>query len=127
MRAIDFFCGAGGLTRGLLDAGLEVLAGFDADVRCKETYERNNSGVRFFEQDMRRLTAEEILKLAGSRRTSDLLMAGCAPCQPFSKHKTGKNGALPQTGSGHDRQATLLGAFARLVEAIKPGQVLVEN
>lgn len=126
MRAIDFFCGAGGLTRGLLDAGLEVLAGFDADAQCKETYERNNGGVRFVEQDIRGLAAERVLRLLGSRRTADVLMAGCAPCQPFSKHKNGNSG-FPRKGRGYSREATLLGAFARLVEAIRPGQVLVEN
>ena len=42
MKAIDFFCGAGGLTRGLLDAGFDVVAGFDIDEQCKESYEVNN-------------------------------------------------------------------------------------
>ena len=42
IKAIDFFCGAGGLTRGLLDVGINVVAGIDLDKRCKETYEKNN-------------------------------------------------------------------------------------
>src|SRR5688572_2880443 len=41
--AIDFFCGAGGTTRGLIDAGGYVIAGIDKDAACKETYVRNNS------------------------------------------------------------------------------------
>ena len=55
MKAYDFFCGAGGLTRGLLDAGIEVIAGFDCDERCQPTYEHNNRGVRFVRADMRKL------------------------------------------------------------------------
>ena len=43
IKAIDFFCGAGGLTRGLLDAGINVVAGVDDDERLRETYERNNA------------------------------------------------------------------------------------
>ena len=39
---IDLFCGVGGLTHGLLDAGLNVIAGFDIDPTCKYTYEHNN-------------------------------------------------------------------------------------
>ena len=31
MRAIDLFCGAGGLTRGLHRAGWDVVAGIDVD------------------------------------------------------------------------------------------------
>ena len=40
IKALDFFCGAGGLTRGLLDAGITVVAGIDSDHRMRKTYER---------------------------------------------------------------------------------------
>lgn len=36
---IDLFCGIGGLTRGLIDSGLNVIAGFDIDPTCQYTYE----------------------------------------------------------------------------------------
>src|SRR5580704_15561690 len=40
--AVDFFCGAGGTTRGLIDAGGYVVAGIDKDARCERTYVENN-------------------------------------------------------------------------------------
>ena len=40
--AIDLFCGAGGLTRGLLDAGIDVVAGIDVDTYAEIAYKRNN-------------------------------------------------------------------------------------
>ena len=40
--AVDLFCGAGGLTRGLLDAGIKVRAGIDIDPFCEYPYEYNN-------------------------------------------------------------------------------------
>src|SRR5258708_27142333 len=40
--AVDFFCGAGGTTRGLIDAGGYVIAGIDKDDRCERTYTENN-------------------------------------------------------------------------------------
>ena len=40
--AVDFFCGAGGTTRGLIDAGGYVIAGIDKDDRCRSTYVSNN-------------------------------------------------------------------------------------
>ena len=43
MKAIDFFCGGGGMTYGLRVAGIEVIAGVDIDHDAKETYEFNNS------------------------------------------------------------------------------------
>ena len=53
MKAFDFFCGAGGLTRGLLDARIRVIAGFDCDDRYRSTYEHNNRGARFVHADIR--------------------------------------------------------------------------
>lgn len=38
MRAIDFFCGGGGMTYGLRLAGITVLAGVDFDSDAKATY-----------------------------------------------------------------------------------------
>lgn len=119
MRAIDFFCGAGGLTRGLLNAGVRVIAGVDADERCKNSYERNNRPAAFIHDDICEIDSASIWNLLGTRRTSDLLIAACAPCQPFSKHR--------KAASTPHRDATLLGAFARVVEQIQPGQILVEN
>ena len=45
IKAIDFFCGVGGLTRGLLNVGISVLAGVDNDRRLRETYIHNNRRV----------------------------------------------------------------------------------
>jgi DNA (cytosine-5)-methyltransferase 1 len=127
MRAIDFYCGAGGLSRGLLDAGIEVVAGFDADGRCKETYEKNNRPAQFHERDICDVSAAAVWKVLGSRRTGDLLIAGCAPCQPFSKHRKSAVDESGTVSQARDPDATLLGEFARLVEVMQPGQVLIEN
>ncbi len=66
MKAVDFFCGAGGLTRGLLDAGIDVIAGIDLHGPCKETYEHEGNNRRpngepatFVEADIKALTADD--------------------------------------------------------------------
>ena len=118
MKAYDFFCGAGGLTRGLLDAGIEVIAGFDYDERCRSTYEHNNPGVRFVQADIGEVGPKELDLKYRLERYDDVLFAGCAPCQPFSSQRK---------RNGQRRDATLLGEFGRLVEAILPKYVLIEN
>ena len=45
IKAVDFFCGAGGMSYGLKNAGIDVLAGIDVDPDCKETYVSNVKGV----------------------------------------------------------------------------------
>lgn len=115
---IDFFCGAGGLTRGLLNAGINVIAGIDVDRRCKETYERNNRPAVFYDADISQLKYSFIEKLIEGTAKKDLLFAGCAPCQSFSQQRK---------SSTRRRDATLLIAFGRLVNKFQPGQVLIEN
>src|SRR5580658_9945431 len=124
MRAIDCFCGAGGLTRGLLNAGIDVIGGVDADERCADSYERNNRPARFLHADICEVTPSAVWNILNSRQTGDLLIAACAPCQPFSKHR--RPPAVGHGTSYGDPDATLLGAFANLVESMQPGQVLVE-
>lgn len=120
MKAVDLFCGAGGLTFGLRKAGWDVAAGIDVDECVGETYRRNNPGSRFVAADIRTVTPEDVLSLAGRIQRRDLLLAGCAPCQPFSKQNRRKE-------FRGNRDATLLRDFARLVRDVGPGLVLMEN
>ena len=85
MIAIDCFCGAGGLSKGLVLAGIKVLAGIDNNILCKETYDKNNSPAIFINADMREFTPEILLEKIPELREvkpADLLLAGCAPCHP---------------------------------------------
>ncbi|UWP49758.1 DNA cytosine methyltransferase [Hoylesella buccalis ATCC 35310] len=54
-KAIDFFCGGGGMTCGLRQAGINVIAGVDFDKDAKETYEYNNPGAVFIQSDIKAL------------------------------------------------------------------------
>ncbi|BBL07668.1 hypothetical protein A5CPEGH6_23060 [Alistipes dispar] len=80
---IDLFCGVGGLSYGLKRAGLNVLAGFDIDKTCRFAYEHNNEA-KFFDTDIKRVSGEEIRTLFGDSKIK--VLAGCAPCQPFSSY-----------------------------------------
>ncbi len=118
MRAIDFFCGAGGLTRGLLNAGIEVVAGIDIDARCQESYDTNNAPSHFVQGDIRDVTRNDLAELTDIEDTENLVFVGCAPCQPFSSQRKGE---------GRRLDATLLHEFGRLVADVLPGHVLIEN
>lgn len=118
MIAIDFFCGAGGLTRGLLNAGIEVQLGIDFDEGCRETYEANNQPARFLQADVKTLEVADIRRAIGEVDPDNLLLAACAPCQPFSQ--LNRNGI-------NDDEATLLGRFGRFVRDLQPRYVFAEN
>ena len=62
VQIVDLFCGIGGLTRGLLNAGLNVIAGYDIDQTCQYTYEHNNQVV-YKIKNIREVTGQEIIEL----------------------------------------------------------------
>lgn len=120
MKAIDLCCGAGGLSLGLRRAGWDVIVGVDLDPTVGETYQSMNPDSEFLVADLRFLTAEDICGVTGGVASPELLLAGCAPCQAFSKQRR-------RRGLKNRSDATLLREFARLVIALEPAAVLMEN
>ncbi|MCZ6775077.1 MAG: DNA cytosine methyltransferase [Ignavibacteria bacterium] len=118
IKAIDFFCGAGGLTRGLLNAGIAVLAGVDNDERLRETYAYNNEPSRFIGSDINVIQIHELREELGIQPGDSILYAACTPCQPFS--------TLNKL-QGKDKRKILLLVFAQIVEKCPPDFILVEN
>jgi len=119
-KAIDFFCGGGGMTCGLRQAGIDVIAGVDFDGNAKETYEFNNPGSVFIHKDIKRLHSNFFEKKFGVQRNDNkLILVGCSPCQYYSIINTDHTKAELSKG--------LLMNFARFIEYYKPGYVLVEN
>jgi DNA (cytosine-5)-methyltransferase 1 len=116
--AVDFFCGAGGLTRGLLDSGIQVCLGIDKDERCKKTYEDNNAPSKFMTCDIAAVSCEDLAQHIGTVRSENLVFVACAPCQPFAQLNRMRNSV---------REARLLGAFERLVRHFMPAFVFLEN
>lgn len=117
IRAVDLFCGAGGLTRGLQSAGVDVRLGVDLDPACEYPFAANNRA-RFLRKSIQRLSAAEIRREWRDARYS--LLAGCAPCQPFSLYSQGKDAQA-------DGRWNLLAEFQRLVLRTKPTLVTMEN
>ncbi len=84
IKAVDLFCGVGGLTCGLLKAGIPVIAGIDIDESCEYAYAHNN-GCQFIRKNIEDVTGKEVRALL---RGADIkILVGCAPCQPFSSHQ----------------------------------------
>jgi DNA (cytosine-5)-methyltransferase 1 len=145
--AVDFFCGAGGTTRGLLDAGGYVIAGIDRDPRCRQTFVENNFNVsvdyipvRYLEYDIfprrsdypagqqRQLKAEldNLIPYYQSKAKGvPLLFAICAPCQPFTR--LSRKELSEKRKEGRVRDAGLLHEATKMVRRYRPELVLSEN
>lgn len=118
VECVDLFCGAGGLTHGLLRRGVRVKAGVDLDPDCRFAYESNNPGAEFLERDVETLAVDEISGYFSGRAYS--LLAGCAPCQPFSSYAKGRD-------TSEDAKWRLLRSFGEMVRKLQPDLVTMEN
>jgi DNA (cytosine-5)-methyltransferase 1 len=126
-RAIDLFCGAGGLSLGLHDAGFKVLVGADSNSWAVETHTGNLGGLGYV-GDLSDPT-ELLEQLAGWGIDHVELVAGGVPCQPFSRAGQAKLRELIRSGDRHpqDPRAALWKSFMEVVAQLEPEAVLVEN
>lgn len=116
--AVDLFCGVGGLTHGLTKAGVKVELGVDLDPACRYPMEENNAA-KFLEADVGDLLPSDLKVAFGDAVIT--LLAGCAPCQPFSSYAQ----AAKRTTPHGDWE--LLRSFSKLVLAVRPTLVTMEN
>jgi len=120
--AIDLFSGAGGVTTGLKQAGFRVVAAVESDEAAMTTYKKNHRTVKTYNQDIRELTANQLLTDLAIQPGELCLLAGCPPCQGFSKLRTRNGNALIS-----DVRNGLIGEFARFVEELRPKAIMMEN
>lgn len=114
-EVVDLFCGVGALSHGLKRAGFRIVAGYDTDRRCKHAFETNNAS-HFFCRDVAKLEAGEVSShFSGELPT---VLAGCAPCQPFSTYKHRYD---------EDPRWDLVESFARLAANVRPDFITMEN
>lgn len=120
LKAVDFFCSGGGMSYGMQQAGVQILAGIDFDINCKETYQTNIKDAKFIHADVFDLMETELEeKLNLNRNDDELILIGCSPCQFWSIINTDKTKS--------QKSKNLLVEFSRFVKFFRPGYVVVEN
>ncbi|MCK6478690.1 MAG: DNA cytosine methyltransferase [Planctomycetes bacterium] len=115
--AIDLFSGAGGLTLGLEKAGFRVVAAVEVSEKVSETFRANHPNVVLLTKDICNVTGKDVLEAAGVESVD--LVAGCPPCQGFSK--------LTDKYEKEDPRNRLVLEMARLVVELKPRTLMMEN
>jgi DNA (cytosine-5)-methyltransferase 1 len=121
-KAIDLFCGAGGLSEGLRQAGYDVVGAVEIDPLACKTYRLNHKGTKLWELDITKLTGRKMMAELKIKIGELDLLAACPPCQGFSTMRT-KNG----TRWNRDPRNELIFDVLRLVRSLKPMSVMLEN
>ena len=113
-RTVDLFCGGGGLSQGLQDAGFDIVASFDFWTPAIDFYNRNIKGHSAYQQDLSNIE-ESVERI---RKWDPSVIVGGPPCQDFSSAgKRDENGG----------RAELTIAYAKIVTAIRPQLFIMEN
>jgi len=118
--AIELFAGCGGLSTGLTQAGFRILSAVEINEVAARTYRANHRDVHLHVQDVCKITAASLLRENGLRVGQLDLLAGCSPCQGFSRLRKGESGR-------NDPRNKLVFEYLRLVRGLRPKTILMEN
>ena len=118
-KAIDLFCGAGGLSEGLCQAGFNIIAANDSDKHAGSTFRQQHPDTRFFSGPIESISVPDILGSLGLAKGELDCLAGGPPCQAFSvyNHQRGL----------HDYRSSLFREYLRIVEGLMPKWLVMEN
>ena len=117
LTCIELFAGAGGLSLGLRQAGLNVIYACDIDRFAVDTYNRNIAAHAEV-MDVREMDGRSLLQNLGVGGID--VLSGGPPCQGFSKQKRGAHLAL-------DERNGLVREYVRLIGEIQPKAFVFEN
>lgn len=119
LRCLDLFCGAGGLSKGFIDAGFEIIAGIDNNEEALATFGKNHIGSKAIKHDLSENLLEsdekEIVELL--REKIDVVIGG-PPCQGMS---------IAGKRIVDDPRNKLYKAYIQLIEHFEPQAIILEN
>ena len=121
LKAVDLFCGCGGISAGLQSAGFKVIAGVDIERKYMATFRHNFPSSLSLNLDLTKFSPAEFMTMVGIEAGELDLLAGGPPCQGFSKNVPRKLRYMDDTNN------LLVRTFLDYCEAIEPRLILMEN
>ena len=117
LNVLDLFCGCGGMSKGLTDAGLNIIAGIDIWDKAIDNYNKNYLHKAYCE-DLTKLSPEKFNCLYNKESKNIDIIVGGPPCQSFSiAGKRDKN----------DPRNTLFMEYVKYLDYFKPKAFIMEN
>lgn len=120
-KAVDIFCGCGGISSGLTKAGYDVIAGIDIEKKYLASFRHNFRDAKALSADITTIPPDKFMSMIGILPMQLDILVGGPPCQGFSKNVPRKNRYL------EDPKNLLVKSFLDYCEALQPKMVLMEN
>jgi len=117
LNVIDLFCGCGGMTKGLTDSGLNVIAGIDIWDKAVESYNRNYNHKAYC-ADLTQLSPEKFNDLYNKNNKNIDILVGGPPCQSFS---------IAGKRDTNDPRNALFMEYVKYLDYFKPKAFIMEN
>lgn len=119
LHVVDLFSGAGGLSRGFLDAGYDVVLGVDFDDAALRTFKANHGSAEAMKLDLfDHANISVIVDYLRDKNISLDVLVGGPPCQGFS---------IAGPRDMNDKRNSLYLAMVKLAQTLKPKAVVLEN
>ncbi|MDD5229588.1 MAG: DNA cytosine methyltransferase [Methylococcales bacterium] len=120
-KAVDLFCGCGGISVGLEQTGFELLAGMDIEKKYLASFKHNFPKAKALNIDITQTAPSDFMDLVEITANKLDILVGGPPCQGFSKNVPLKNRYL------HDPKNLLVNSFLDYCEVLRPKMILMEN
>ncbi|RAK44465.1 DNA (cytosine-5-)-methyltransferase [Macrococcus epidermidis] len=118
-NVIDLFSGAGGLSRGFMDAGFNVILGIDFDDAALKTFKENHGNADAMKLDLFNHENIKVIQNYVDKKKIKLdVLVGGPPCQGFS---------LAGKREEFDERNVLYSAMVKTAEILKPKVIVLEN
>ena len=117
LNVLDLFCGCGGMSKGLTDAGLNIIAGIDIWDKAILSYKKNFHHESICE-DLTKLPPEKFDELYNKNNVIIDLIVGGPPCQGFS---------IAGKRDTKDPRNSLFMEFVKYINYFNPKSFIMEN
>lgn len=118
LNVIDLFCGCGGMSKGLIDAGLNIIAGIDVWDKAVVSYNKNFSHHQAYCEDLTQLSPEKFEELYNKDKKAVDVLVGGPPCQSFS---------IAGRRDKDDPRNTLFMEYVKYLDYFRPKAFIMEN
>jgi len=117
LTVLDLFCGCGGMSKGLTDAGLDIIAGIDIWDKAIDNYKKNYHHKAICE-DLTKLPPDLFCKIHEINKEGIDIIVGGPPCQSFS---------IAGRRDKNDPRNSLFIEFVKYLKYFNPKAFIMEN